>query len=85
MQPKNVSPSNGSNDMFWFNGTLKEPKRTTYKLVKGKPPLNPFKQEGNPSDPIFEIKTMVDPNEIYKKKENEKPSTSTLPSITIND
>lgn len=34
---------------------------------------------------MLEIKTMVDPNEIYKKKDNEKPSTSTLPSITIND
>ena len=84
MQAKNVSP-HGSNDMFWFNGSFKEPKKTTYKLVKGKPPLNPFKQDAaagggsNASDPIFEIKTMVDPNEIYKKKENEKPSTSTLP------
>ena len=76
-----------SNDIFWFNGSLKEPKKTTYKLVKGKPPLNPFKQEGGSSgtDPMFEIKTMVDPTEIYKKKESEKPSTSTLPSITIND
>jgi hypothetical protein len=79
-----VTPSHGSNDMFWFNGTLKEPKKTTYKLVKGKPPLNPFKQDGG-NDPMLEIKTMVDPNEIYKKKDNEKPSTSTLPSITIND
>lgn len=36
---------------------------------------------------MLDIKTIVEPNELYKKKEEGggKPSTSQLPSITIND